>query len=319
MPILVTAPCRLHFGLFSFGNAARRQYGGVGAIIDQPRLSLRISQSAHFTATGPFVERVREFASRWSQWHQLAHEPACTIEVMSAPRMHVGLGVGTQLGLAIAAGLNAITEAPSVTPSELAGSVGRGQRSAIGTFGFLQGGLIVEEGKLPSETLAPLLRRTPLPDEWRFVLITPNEARGLSGQREHEAFRQLPPVPADVTEALMQEAQQTMVPAAREQHFESFCHSLHRYGRLAGSCFESIQGGPYNGQALEELVNNLTVAGYQGVGQSSWGPTVFVLTPDESAARELVRRVRDWPELTDAEIVISAANNCGASITREAG
>ena len=39
---------------------------------------------------------------------ELPHEPHCHIEILSAPPEHAGLGTGTQLGLAMAAGLDAL-------------------------------------------------------------------------------------------------------------------------------------------------------------------------------------------------------------------
>ncbi len=44
--IRVTTPSRLHFGMFSFGRAETRQFGGVGAMISAPgiRLTVRPAQ-----------------------------------------------------------------------------------------------------------------------------------------------------------------------------------------------------------------------------------------------------------------------------------
>ena len=42
----VTAPSRLHFGLWSLAAARGRQFGGVGAMIDKPGLRLTIEPGA---------------------------------------------------------------------------------------------------------------------------------------------------------------------------------------------------------------------------------------------------------------------------------
>ena len=42
---------------------------------------------------------------------------------------------------------------------ELTRLTGRGRRSAVGTYGFVQGGFLVETGKVPGESLAPLALR----------------------------------------------------------------------------------------------------------------------------------------------------------------
>src|SRR5213076_1599219 len=99
--------------------------------------------------------------------------PPCRIHISASIPEHAGLGSGTQVALSIAAGLSALCGLPSQTPQELALSVSRGLRSAVGTYGFVFGGLIVEQGKLSDEPISPLDCRIDLPDDWRFVLLRP--------------------------------------------------------------------------------------------------------------------------------------------------
>ena len=76
-----------------------------------------------------------------------------------------------------------LRDLPSQSPQELALSVGRGLRSAVGTYGFVFGGLIVEQGKLPDEPISPLDCRIDLPEAWRFVLVRPLGLTGIAGPR----------------------------------------------------------------------------------------------------------------------------------------
>src|SRR5262245_47692582 len=103
--VQVTAPSRLHFGLWSLAGAGR-QFGGVGAMIEQPGLKLELAPAEQFVAGGPLADRAKRFAAHWAAFHRAAL-PACEIRLLAAPPEHVGLGTGTQLGLAVAAGLNA--------------------------------------------------------------------------------------------------------------------------------------------------------------------------------------------------------------------
>src|SRR5262249_46094799 len=151
----VTAPSRLHFGLWSLAGAAGRQFGGVGAMVQPPELKLSIRSADQFEATGTGASRVGSFAQAWTRFHY-RDLPAVRVEIHGTVAEHAGLGMGTQLGLSVAAGLNAFCELPDQTPQELALSVGRGLRSAVGTYGFVFGGLIVEQGKLPAEPISPL-------------------------------------------------------------------------------------------------------------------------------------------------------------------
>src|SRR5687767_7724101 len=102
--VYVRAPCRLHFGMFSFGHAERPQFGGVGMMIDPPAVEVDIAPAPNFTVSGALAERARFFAESAAAAWQLPALPQCQIAVR-APSDHIGLGVGTQLGLAIAAGL----------------------------------------------------------------------------------------------------------------------------------------------------------------------------------------------------------------------
>lgn len=310
----VTAPSRLHFGLFSFGQREGRQNGGVGVMVDRAAVRLRICASGELETVGPLAERAMAFANRWAEFCGMSGELRCRIEVLSAESQHVGLGVGTQLGLSVAAGLNAFLRLSTSSPAELAISVGRGLRSAVGTYGFAQGGLIVDRGKLPDECIAPLDLCLPLPPQWRFVLIRPRAGRGLWGADEQNAFERLPPVPREVTAELIEEVRGRMVPAAAAGQFDVFSDSIYRYGRVAGRCFAKVQGGPYNGRRLSDLVETVRSLGIVGIGQSSWGPTLFAVLPEEAEAGAFAERMTQRVPPHEAEVCVAAANNQGASI-----
>ena len=71
-------------------------------MVKQPELRLEAEPAERFRADGPLAERIREFAKRWQQYVQQPELPACRLRVVAAPPTHVGLGVGTQLGLCVA-------------------------------------------------------------------------------------------------------------------------------------------------------------------------------------------------------------------------
>ncbi len=335
----VAAPSRLHVGLLSFGTnlcpserseesraaagkTARgalgeggdaRQYGGAGVMVEKPGLLLRFSAGERLMADGPGGERAMDFARRFAVYHHLAEEPRCRIEVARLPRQHVGLGVGTSLGMSVAAGLAAWLGLPPMSAEQLAISVGRGRRSAVGVHGFLHGGLIVEGGKAAGETLSPLLAHVELPDAWRFVLIIP-AGEGVSGQDEEEAFRRLPSVPAGTTAALREEMLGQLLPAAQRGDFEAFAESLYRFNRAAGECYAAYQGGPYATRRVAELVAAIRAEGIRGVGQSSWGPTIYTLFPHQSKAESFVEEFASHTLAKQAEWIITPPSRRGATL-----
>ena len=380
--VRVSTPSRLHFGMLSFGQSGVRQFGGVGLMIDEPGIRLRITPADQLECTGPLATRAEQFARRAltalddnaadsEQRHDsrvpllacravpplpdrgpsLLGKPAvalgCRIEIEAAPREHIGLGTGTQLGLAIAAGLNALRGSPAIPTAELGRLAGRAERSSIGTHGFAAGGLLIEAGKTEGldgasgdlrsaechgqETmtqqradgtrsvpapleLSPLIARVVLPEAWRFLLLIPKTATGLFGPEEREAFAHIPPVPLEVTETLSREVLLNLLPAALEANFTEFSRSLYRYGRIAGECFASQQHGAFLNRRTAELVEAIRALGGEGVGQSSWGPTLFVAVKDEASGHDLAARLGARHDLSDYDALVTRPNNAGAQI-----
>jgi beta-ribofuranosylaminobenzene 5'-phosphate synthase len=314
--IRVIAPSRLHLGMFSFGQEHVRQFGGIGIMLDRPGTELSFRPATAFDIQGSLAERVKRFAEVWSG-NTGQRLPNCSIQVVRAATQHAGLGTGTQLGLAVAAGLNAFSGAMAPPANQLAALVGRGERSAVGTFGFLYGGMLIEAGKYPGENLSPLIARVELPTEWRFVLIQLPESAGLSGVAEKAAFERLSAVSARRTDELCRLALLDLLPAARQEDFAAFSEALYQFGHTAGLCFAELQAGAYATENVAQLVAALRDRGHAGVGQSSWGPTVFVLTADEPAAEELVDWVSHHSQFRGATCEIATVQNHGASVLIE--
>ncbi len=282
-------------------------------MIEKPGLLLRLTSSERLAATGPAADRAMDFARRFAAYHHLAEEPPCRIEVVRLSRQHVGLGVGTSLGMAVAAGLAAWLGLPPLPAEQLAARVGRGRRSAVGAHGFVHGGLIVEGGKSSAEEVSPLVARVELPGSWRFVLIIP-AGEGLSGNDEELAFRRLPAVSAEASAALREELLGRLLPGARSGDFDGFSESLYRFNRAAGECYAAYQAGPYATGQLADLVAAVRAEGIRGVGQSSWGPTLFALLPDQASAERFVRDVSTQSWAKQAEWIVTPPSGHGAQV-----
>jgi beta-RFAP synthase len=294
-------------------------------MIAEPRCIVRLTASSEWHASG--VDAHRAVASAKRSLDFIATQVAARqrpagaaqqlpqafdIEVLKSIPAHCGLGSGTQLALAVAAGVRSLCGFPAANAEELAAMVGRGRRSAIGCHGFQSGGLLYELGSYPGEPLGRLSTRVEIPAEWRVVLITASQPPGLSGEHELKAFNQLPPVPESTTARLKQLAESSIVPAAEQDDLEAFGEALFEYGRLAGECFASVQGGPYASTEIAACVDTLRRLGVRGVGQSSWGPTVFAIAADEAHAEEIIARMRAIPGWRDHAMHITQPDNHGA-------
>lgn len=311
--VTVCASCRLHFGMFSFGHANRPQFGGVGLMVRPPNVEVAISSAETFRPLGAHTERVRQFVERLSRCWQLDHGPNCCIDVSSPPD-HIGLGIGTQLGLAVAAGLRRFLRLPEISTAALALDVGRGGRSSVGTYGFQQGGLIVDAGKEPGDGLGRLARRLLVPPTWRIVLVRPPNTQGLAGGVEAEAFAKLPPVPDDLTRELWRITNEQMMPAIELGDCAQFGDAVYRFGRLAGECFSPVQGGPFASTRTGAIVTRIRESGVDGVGQSSWGPTVFAIVENDAAAEALIEELKRCETCVECEFMTSLPASSGATI-----
>jgi beta-RFAP synthase len=299
--------------MLSFGHRDTAQFGGVGAMVEPPAVTVSIRPAKAFSAKGPLANRVGQFVGSVVRAWQLPAAPACEICV-DAPPDHMGLGVGTQLGLAVAAGVRRFLGMGELPAEVLARSAGRGARSAVGTYGFQHGGLIVDAGKRPGQELGMLAHRTALPAAWRIVLIRSGDRQGLAGEREADAFRRLPPVPEKTSRELWRLAEDEMLPGVETADCGRFGEAVYQFGRLAGECFAPVQGGPFASPQIEQLVESIRRFGVPGVGQSSWGPTVFAFTAGDVQARTLLEWLRASPN-PYGDITIARPNNTGAQVS----
>jgi beta-ribofuranosylaminobenzene 5'-phosphate synthase len=325
--IRVRTPSRLHFGLFALptGDAPgewpdrdgrpalpARTYGGVGLMIEQPGLTVAVEPATTWSSDGALAERALAFAHMASA--ALDSDDPLHIRVASTVRAHVGLGSGTQLALAVAQAVALAADRDELSAVELARLVGRGQRSALGIHGFAQGGFLVEGGKRGADDIAPIVARVTFPTAWRIVLIIPHALQGDHGPRERAAFRALGQAGADLgrTDALCRLALLGMLPALAEADLDAFGEAVYDFNRRVGEMFRPWQGDLYAHPRIAALVAALrTHERVRGVGQSSWGPTVFAVVRAEETGGLCARLVSRHGCAPD-ELLVTAASDGGA-------
>ena len=339
--------------MLSFGVAGARSYGGVGVMVDRPTVHVRLRRASRLEARGLHAERAVGFAQACAAAWRLG-DVGCSIEVIAAPAAHVGFGSGTQLGLAIAAGMRHLFTMGSETAAapamphpvqdaleptehdwlfdirdalEFARAVGRGRRSCVGVYGFSRGGLIVEAGRVvrPEESdddttrdFSPMVARVRLPSAWRCVLAIPRDSTGPSGEAERAAFARLPPVPTEVSAELARIALLELLPAAVEGKFAEFARAVRTYGTLAGKPFETESRDLPHAVATERLLELLEELGFPGCAQSSLGPAVMVCCETLDAAGQLVEVLESLGLAEHHDIVIARFDPQGAAL-REVG
>jgi beta-RFAP synthase len=284
-------------------------------MVEAPCLNLVARPAAEWSAVGPRAERTLAFVRRFVANLPADAVPAQQLEVEHCPPEHVGLGSGTQLGMAVAAAL-ANLAGLTLTAPELALRVGRGARSGIGVHGFMHGGLLVDGGKSAAAGIAPLIARLTFPASWRVVLVLPPWKIGRHGTEELEAFQVLQTRGASetITDRLARLLLLDVLPAVVEQDLTAFGDALYEFNALSGELFAPIQGGAYASAQVEELIAFLRRQGVRGVGQSSWGPAVFAVVEDAQRGEQLVSLLVKRFVLDRGAVIVTAVNHGGAVV-----
>lgn len=282
----VVAPSRLHFGLLHVPadpTSPGHHFGGCGLMIDRPGVAVWVEPSDDWHGEGPSAARAVEFAQRVTT---TPHR----VTVERCPPEHVGLGVGTSLGLAVAKAMR-----PDLSATQLAPLIGRGERSGVGLYGFELGGFVVDGGKAAGSALPELVSRHEFPADWRVALITPDQPSRWSGKKEQAVFSR-PRVREEASrsaERMRHLLSDELLPALTARDFARFSEAVYEYNRAAGLPFAADQGGVYAGEIVTSLVEAIRELGVVGVGQSSWGPAVFALAPDIDRAESIADVIWD--------------------------
>ena len=290
LSVFVEAPARLHFGVLDLRGSLGRWFGGVGAAAPAPTLLVSASPADGLEVAGDDAERVCGFARRFLAHHGV--ERGARVRVHRTLPPHAGLGSGTQLALAVARALAELHGLPTDAP-RLAQAVGRTRRSAIGTWTFAGGGLVLEGGRRPeSDDAAPLLARLPFPPTWRCVVAVPRAAPGISGAVEEAAFERLPSIPQREVEQMAHLVLMALLPGLVDGDLAKFGATLNAMQEMMGRWFAPVQGGMFASGPSEPLVRRMVEWGAAGAGQSSWGPAVYGIVDGELEGHRLAERVR---------------------------
>jgi beta-RFAP synthase len=284
-------------------------------MVEDPGVVVEGETAPEWTFEGPLAPRAVELARRMRGQVGLesAMPDGAAIRVLSAPAEHVGLGVGTQLSLAVARLLLSLGGDHDPSHETLAFLAGRGRRSGIGLHGFFHGGLIVDGGRRNDAKPPPLVARLPFPEDWSILIVQPPGPRGRHGHDELKAFSELPPLPERVTERLCRLVLLGILPAVVELDLETFGRALIELQHHVGTAFAPVQGGLFASPQSDALIKELGRLGLAGAGQSSWGPTIYAFgTVSERDRSRIAARILDRWGLPPASLRWTRAANHGA-------
>ena len=124
------------------------------------------------------------------------------------------------------------------------------------------------------------------------MVAIPKGSPGLSGEAEDRAFGSLPPAPEQEVERVAHLVLMQLLPALADGDLEGFGHALSEIQRITGGWYAPAQGGRFAPGAAQRLIADLESLGTVGVGQSSWGPTVYGLVGSADAAERVAAALR---------------------------
>ena len=285
--VFVEAPARLHFGVLDLrgrlGPPVRRARRGDSRsprCCSRPRRPTSIDRRGTGRRAG---RRVRAPVSRAS-W---AAAGGARSRVHRAIPAHAGLGSGTQLGLAVARALAELHGLPTERRRAGAG-VGRGKRSAIGTWAFALGGFIVEGAGGRASTRSRRCWRALRSGQLALRRGGPARSAGAERRGGGRGVRAAAAARRREVERVSHLVLMQLLPALVEADLPGFGAALSAVQRITGAWFAAGAGrrlrpGPDASAGRREMA----AWGAAGVGQSSWGPAATAWWTSE-------RRPESW-------------------------
>lgn len=310
--VTVEAPARLHMGFLDLNGGIGRRFGSLGLTLEEPRTRITVWPTQAVSAHGPSCVRAAGCAR--TVLRNLRAGSGVHVEIEEAIPEHAGLGAGTQLSLAVGTALARLFGVERDL-AETASMLERGARSGIGIGAFGQGGFLVDGGRGPDTRVPPIISRMAFPAHWRVLLIFDQRSKGVHGNAEKAAFRNLPPFPAEQAAHLCRLALMRVLPALAESNLDDFGRAIAEIQQIVGDHFAAAQGGRFASPDVAAVLEWLRAQGIVGVGQSSWGPTGFAVIESEIEAQRLLRAARTrWGADGPLRFKVCRARNRGSEV-----
>ena len=297
-------------GFIDLSGSLNRHFGSIGVALNEIATRVTLSFADQLTVTGPSSTKALKCVQQLCS--QLLVSDQLKIEIETAIPEHVGLGSGTQMALAIGSALNAYYGL-GLTIKEIAQLTDRGMRSGIGIGVFELGGLVVDGGRGEKTKTPPVISQMKIPENWRFILVFDQRGKGLHGDQEIDAFKELPPFSCTEAARLCYLLLMQALPAIAEDDIIKFGDVITQLQQSVGEHFSAVQGGVFASNEVSEVMQWLAQEGAVAIGQTSWGPTGFCAVDNSELADLLVLKMQDkFLHLKNLSFsVVSARNDAG--------
>ena len=301
-------------GFVDLHGGMGRRYGSLGLALEDPCTRVRLEPAPGIVAEGPDSVRAARYATVLAK--RLDLPEGARIDVEEAIPPHAGLGSGTQLALAVGAGMAELFDR-EVRTIDVAAALDRGARSGIGIGLFDQGGFVVDGGSAGDGVPPPVVARQPFPCEWRLLLVFDRGRQGVHGEAEIEKFAALLPFPEADAAELCRLVLMGVLPGVVQTDIHAFGDAVGRIQARVGDHFAAVQGGRFASPGVSRVLEWLGSHGIEAVGQSSWGPTGFAVCDGERMAYRLMARAQArFGDQFGLDFAVTCARNSGAEVER---
>ncbi|MGC9516787.1 MAG: beta-ribofuranosylaminobenzene 5'-phosphate synthase [Methanomicrobiales archaeon] len=333
--MIIKTPSRLHLTLIDMNGAYGRIDGGVGITIENPQLVLEAesipeknieiifdssnkeSSNLNKDLRNNYIFKIESAANKMSDFLNIGHGFKFTVKKLYLS--HSGLGSGTQLSLAVGKAVVNIS-GEEVKTQQIAKIVGRGGTSGIGVAAFDYGGFLVDGGHeksqkadfLPSSASSasppPVIARYNFPEDWKIILAIPNIDDRVSGLKEINIFQEYCPIPLKEVQKLSHLILMKMMPAVLEKDLDSFGFSVNQIQEVGFKKIELKLQNP----VIKKIMDNMRSSGADGVGMSSFGPTIYAVA--DTNIKDIEKAALESMEDIGGKIIKTKAHNQGAII-----
>ncbi len=309
--LFVKTAARLHMGFFDLSGQLGRRFGSLGLGLNAPSTLIELAVGNHVFGETIEADYVRKSKSTILAYAQIKQD--VSIKVHEEIPRHFGLGSGTQMALAVGAGINQLFKL-DLSPVKIASIIGRGMRSGIGVGTFVHGGLVLDGGRGAHTKVPPIIAQHRFPSSWRIILIFDHAHVGVHGVEEADAFAVLENADLQATEKISHQILMQALPALHDGDLDAFGKAIAALQAYTGDYFSPVQGGRYASALVTKVLHFLSEEGVACVGQSSWGPTGFAVVESEDAAEQYLVQLKSVFKEQQLAWLVCSANNTGASI-----
>lgn len=283
--VTVRAGYRLHLGFYRYLDEGV-YYGSIGIALDEPHLELRLTSSNNGLELRTPTEESKEAILRVAKYLGLT---SGIVELDGYLRHHSGLGSMTRIYLSTAVAASMLFNKTDLDFESMLLNLGRCRYGCVGYYTFIFGGLAVDSGvtDLNGRRIPKPIALLKVPRNWYVVVAVP-EGRGLN-ENEEKLYMENPTAveyQKDLYRALVE-----LLTGVKLERIDMFTHAIETIQGVAGKYFSKAQGGFFSSPYGDLISKIMFESGLRGIGQSSWGPTIFGFTDDYVVAEQAKRNI----------------------------